>query len=33
MRFSASRGFMFSEIVIEVSAVRDDQVSMFDGLI
>ncbi len=33
MRFSASRGFMFSEIVIEVSAVREDQVSMFDGLI
>ncbi|MBE6608535.1 MAG: DNA polymerase III subunit gamma/tau [Ruminococcaceae bacterium] len=33
MRFSASRGFMFEKVVIEVSAVKEDQVSMFDGLI
>jgi hypothetical protein len=33
MRFSASKGFMFSQIMIEVSAVQDDQVSMFDGLL
>ena len=33
MRFSASKGFMFSQIVIEVSAVKDDQVSMFDSLL
>ncbi len=33
MRFSASRGFMFSKIVIEVSEVKDDQLSMFDGLL
>lgn len=33
MRFSASRGYMFSKVVIEVSDVKDDQVSMFDGLL
>ncbi len=33
MRFSASRGFMFSKIVIEVSEAKDDQLSMFDGLL
>ncbi|MBQ2252206.1 MAG: hypothetical protein II329_04480, partial [Clostridia bacterium] len=33
MRFSASRGFMFERVVVEVAAVKEDQVSMFDGLI
>ncbi len=33
MRFSASRGFMFSQIIIEVSEAKEDQVSMFDGLL
>ncbi len=33
MRFSASRGFMFSQTVIEVSEAKEDQVSMFDGLL
>ena len=33
MRFSASRGFMFERAVVEVAAVKEDQVSMFDGLI
>ena len=33
MRFSASKGFMFSDIVIEVSLVQDDQISMFDSLL
>lgn len=33
LRFSASRGYMFSKVVIEVSEIKDDQVSMFDGLL
>ena len=33
MRFSASRGFMFSRTVIEVTEAKEDQVSMFDGLL
>ena len=33
MRFSASRGFMFERAVVEVATVKEDQVSMFDGLI
>ncbi len=33
MRFSASRGYMFSKVTIEVSDAKDDQVSMFDGLL
>ena len=33
MRFSASRGFMFEKITLEVSSVKEDQMSMFDSLI
>jgi len=33
MRFSASRGYIFSKVVIEVSEMKDDQISMFDGLL